>query len=200
MNFSSGAGISLISLILFTLKKLHCDSLEAYEVLSSFWHFIIFVLLSERFYVDFCKFNFPTPRYLSTVVWQGMNDVFDIFSSEDMENTPARYVCKFAWILRVLYFTVKRSCLYHEYNFISYLKFSFSTNAGECGKPNWLIPFMKYSFDKEFHFSLNIAHSPHVKEGLKRSRLLNMEDTFNNLTTTSLMKTVDILVELMIGI
>ena len=39
-----------------------------------------------------------------------INEIIDIFTSEDMENAP-KYTCEF---LRVVYFPVKHSCLYNK--------------------------------------------------------------------------------------
>lgn len=44
------------------------------------------------------------------MVKHDISEVIDIFSSEDMENS----LCGFIWILQVVYFPVKHSCLYNK--------------------------------------------------------------------------------------
>ena len=49
------------------------------------------------------------------------NDINDILTSEDMENTPLDPGCSFVWTLRVVYFPLKHSCLYNKHLHVVYL-------------------------------------------------------------------------------
>jgi len=92
--------------------------MQVYIVQLSIFFVLTFSFSSEKDFTSYSEnFTIYCSPFLtvSTNREKAGNDVIDIFTSENMENTLLRFrPCSFLCILRVVYFPVKQPCLYNK--------------------------------------------------------------------------------------